>query len=155
MAAAGLALVVTAIAAVDARRFVIPDELNALGIVLGLAHAGVTDPWPLEAVPYAVLRGAGLAVAFLALRAGYRRLRGRDGLGLGDVKLAAVAGVWLDWFVVPIAIDIAAVAALAAYGVRQLASGRRMRSSGMLPFGLFFAPAIWVGWVIERWLGSF
>ena len=35
--------------------------------------------------------------SFFALRYGYARLRGRQGLGLGDVKLAFVAGAWLDW----------------------------------------------------------
>ena len=50
-----------------------------------------------EAVGIALLRGAVLALLFLGLRALYRRLRGRDGIGLGDVKLAGVAGAWLDW----------------------------------------------------------
>ena len=51
---------------------------------------------------------------FFAFRAGYRSLRGREGMGLGDVKLAAVAGVWLDWTDLPIAVDIAALSALAS-----------------------------------------
>ena len=50
----------------------------------------------------------------------YRRIRGRDGIGLGDVKLAGVAGVWLDWWVLPVAIEIAALAALAVYAMRFL-----------------------------------
>ena len=149
--AAGLVLVVIAIAVIDARSFIIPDELNAAGIVLGLVNAGVTGWSATEDVTIAMLRGAVLALAFLAIRSGYRRLRGRDGLGLGDVKLAAMAGVWLDWTMIPIAIDIAAGAALAAYGLRQLREGRAFRSTGRLPFGLFFAPAIWIGWVIDRW----
>ena len=47
-------------------------------------------------------------LAFFAFRAGYRRFRGIEGIGLGDVKLAAVAGVWLDWVDLPVAVDIAA-----------------------------------------------
>jgi leader peptidase (prepilin peptidase)/N-methyltransferase len=150
--AAGLVLVVTAIAVIDARSFIIPDELNVGGIILGLAFAGLTDPSVTEGLTLALLRGGVLALVFFAIRAAYRRLRGRDGLGLGDVKLAAMAGIWLDWTMIPIAIDIAAGTALAAYGLRQLAVGRAIRSTGRLPFGLFFAPAIWLGWVLERWL---
>jgi prepilin signal peptidase PulO-like enzyme (type II secretory pathway) len=33
---------------------------------------------------------------FFGFRAGYRALRGLEGKGFGDAKLAAVAGVWLD-----------------------------------------------------------
>src|SRR5258708_27979920 len=36
---AGLALLMLAIAAVDARRFIIPAPLNAAGLALGLLHA--------------------------------------------------------------------------------------------------------------------
>ncbi|MDC7787284.1 A24 family peptidase [Rhodoplanes sp. TEM] len=150
--AAGLAAVAVAIAAIDARRFVIPDALSATGLVLGLLYVWTTDPWPVDALTAALLRGAALALVFLLLRIGYRRLRGRDGLGLGDVKLAAMAGVWLDVPAIPVAVEIAALAGLAAYGVRQLRSGGPMRATARLPFGLFFAPAIWIAWIVQRWL---
>lgn len=152
--AAGLALVVTAIALIDARRFIIPDELNAAGIALGFAYAGLTGWSVTEGLALAALRGAVLMLAFLAIRIAYRRLRGRDGLGLGDVKLAAMAGVWLDWTMMPVAIDLAAAAALVAYGVSQRMEGRAMSATGRLPFGLFFAPAIWIGWLLQHWLGG-
>src|SRR5215468_1867388 len=94
---AGLAVLMVAIAAVDARRFIIPDELTAAALALGLAYAAVADAemWA-QALAWAVWRG-------------------REGIGLGDVKLAAVAGVWLDWSLIPVAIEIAAVTALGAY----------------------------------------
>lgn len=150
--AAGLALVVVAIAVIDARHFIIPDELNVIGFALGLAHAGLVGHSALEAIAVATLRGAVLALVFLAVRAAYQRWRGRQGIGLGDVKLAAVAGAWLDWHMMPIAVEIAAVAALAVYLTQQLALGRVIRLTSRLPFGLFLAPAIWVGWALDVWL---
>jgi leader peptidase (prepilin peptidase)/N-methyltransferase len=36
-----------------------------------------------------------VALPLVALMAGYRSWRGRDGLGLGDIKLAGTAGAWL------------------------------------------------------------
>ena len=69
----------------------------------------------LEATAMAVLRGTVLALIFFALRYGYAQWRGRQGLGLGDVKLAFVAGAWLDWLMIPLAIQLAAFAALSAY----------------------------------------
>ena len=81
-----------AIALIDRRQFIIPDELNAAAFLLALADARIGRGALLEDTASAVIRGAVLAATFLALRILYRRLRGRDGLGLGDVKLAGVAG---------------------------------------------------------------
>ena len=98
------------------------------------------------------LRGAVSALVFLGVRAVYRWLRGREGIGLGDVKLAGVAGAWLDWPIIPIAIEIAAVAALGAYLIRHFCFRRAVRPTTRMPFGLFLAPAIWIGWFLETTL---
>ncbi|HKA76698.1 MAG TPA: A24 family peptidase [Pseudolabrys sp.] len=146
----GLAVLMIAIAVVDARRFIIPDELTAAALVLGFLHAAIqASDLVMEALASAALRGAVLAFAFLSLRVLFRRIRGREGIGLGDVKLAGVAGVWLDWSMAPVAIEIAALAALAAYAMRLLSKRRSVRSTSRMPFGLFFAPAIWIGWLLQ------
>ncbi|MGH6852138.1 MAG: prepilin peptidase, partial [Methylocella sp.] len=95
------------------------------------------------------LRGLVLALAFFALREIYLRLRHRHGIGLGDVKLAAVAGAWLDWTLIPVAIEIAALAALTFYLTSQLVLRRPIDAAAKLPFGLFFAPAIWFCWLLN------
>jgi leader peptidase (prepilin peptidase)/N-methyltransferase len=149
----GLAVLMIAIAIVDARRFIIPDELTGAALGLGFLHAAIqaTD-LVMETLASAALRGAVLASAFLSLRFLYRRIRGREGIGLGDVKLAGVAGVWLDWSMAPVAIEIAALAALTAYAMRLVSKGRSVRSTSRLPFGLFFAPAIWIAWLLQSTL---
>jgi leader peptidase (prepilin peptidase) / N-methyltransferase len=147
---AGLALVMLAIAVVDGRSFVIPDSLNAAGWALGVAHAVALGQGDIgAALAGAVLRAAALALAFFALRLIYARLRGRQGIGLGDVKLAAVAGCWLGWSVMPIAVEIAALSALAVYALRSYVLRRPLRPTSRLPFGLYFAPAIWIGWLLQ------
>jgi leader peptidase (prepilin peptidase)/N-methyltransferase len=148
--AASLALVMLAIAIIDWHRFIIPDWLNATGFCLAIVHAVAQEPTAMvSAVASAAIRGGVLALIFLALRYGYARLRGRQGLGLGDVKLALVAGAWLDWQMIPIALELAVFAALSAYGLRQLASGQSISATSRMPFGLFFAPAIWISWVLQ------
>ena len=149
----GLAVLMIAIAIVDARRFIIPDELTVAALALGFLHAAIqaTD-LVMEALASAALRGAVMAFAFLSLRVLYKRIRGREGIGLGDVKLAGVAGVWLDWSMAPVAIEIAAFAALAAYAMRLVSKGRSVRWTSRLPFGLFFAPAIWIAWLLQSTL---
>ncbi|MGB6351468.1 MAG: A24 family peptidase [Pseudolabrys sp.] len=149
----GLAVLMIAIAIIDARRFIIPDELTAAALALGFLHAAIqASDLVMEALASAALRGVVLAFAFLSLRILYRLIRGREGIGLGDVKLAGVAGVWLDWSMAPVAIEIAALTALVAYGIRLLWKGRSVRAASRLPFGLFFAPAIWIGWLLQATL---
>lgn len=151
-----LALLMVAIAAIDARRFIIPDQLTIAAFLLGLANAASQSfETSLQSVGIAALRGVLLSLAFLGLGEIYRRLRKRQGIGLGDVKLAAVAGAWLEWTFVPVAIEIAALAALAAYAVGGLIANRPLRASARLPFGLFFAPAIWLCWLLESMFYEF
>jgi len=154
---AALWLIMLAIAAIDARLFIIPNELTAVGLILALANAAVQAPDAMaQSIIMALVRAAVLASMFYALRALYRRLRGRDGLGLGDVKLAGVAGAWLGLLTIPIAIEIAALAALAVFGIRLYRGGRSFDSALKFPFGLFLAPSIWLGWLLETTLlGTF
>jgi leader peptidase (prepilin peptidase)/N-methyltransferase len=80
-------------------------------------------------------------------------VRGREGLGMGDVKLAGVAGAWLDWFAILIAVELAVLAALGVHLVRLAIRRRPLRAAGALPFGLYLAPAIWVAWLVQTvWL---
>jgi leader peptidase (prepilin peptidase)/N-methyltransferase len=152
LAGATLAALTAAIAAVDWRRFIIPDELNALGLALGLAAAWLDSAIdPADAVVAALARAVATATIFYAFRFGYRRLRGREGMGLGDVKLASVAGAWLDWNALPLAVEMAALGALAFVLVRRLVDRRPFDVAAKLPFGAFFAPAIWVVWLFAHW----
>jgi leader peptidase (prepilin peptidase)/N-methyltransferase len=150
---ASLALLMLAIAAIDAQRFIIPNRLNAAAFVLALVDAASAEPQAAgEAIFFACLRAAVLALLFLVLRILYAHFRDREGIGLGDVKLAAVAGAWLGWLIIPVAVEIAALAALAVYLLRNLVRARPLRAAGMLPFGLFFAPAIWLCWLMQATL---
>jgi leader peptidase (prepilin peptidase) / N-methyltransferase len=153
---AGLGLLMLAIAVVDARRFIVPNELVLAALALGFVHASVEETdGILRALAAAALRGAVLGLLFWCLRELYFRWRGREGLGLGDVKLAAAAGVWLDWPALPIAIEIAALGALALYVLGHALGRRRIHAATRLPFGLFLAPAIWLAWLMQLWLYAF
>lgn len=146
---AALGLLMLAIAVADARAYIIPDRLTLAALVLAFAETAVAgfETMP-ENIALAALRGAALALGFLALRETYFRFRRRQGIGLGDVKLAAVAGAWLDWPLIPASIEIAAVLALAVYIGSQVVLRRPLRATAKLPFGVFFAPAIWLCWVL-------
>ncbi|WP_223153961.1 prepilin peptidase [Bradyrhizobium japonicum] len=87
-----LAALILAIAANDARYYLIPNELTAAAFALALLRAGAFAP----DIGVAALLGRWPArppwrCRSRSLMAFYRRWRGR--VGLGDVKLAAVCGV--------------------------------------------------------------
>ena len=143
-----------AIALSDARRFIVPDPLVAAALALGLIDAIIAGGGDLETPMVAAAQAALAATALLAVELIYRRLRGRAGLGLGDVKLAGVAGAWLSASMLPAAIELAALAALLAYAARQFRKRRRFRSRSRLPFATFLAPSIWIVWLLETWSRS-
>lgn len=151
LAGAGLALIMLAIAVIDWRLLMIPDELNALAIALGVSDV-CFEQWEDMPAPAlnALVRGAGMAALFLAFRVVYRRFRGREGLGLGDVKLAGVAGIWLDWTILPIVVEITALGALGFVALRGIRSRRAPDPLAKLPFGTFFAPSIWLCWLLGQ-----
>ena len=77
------------IAAIDAEHYWLPDRLTLPLAITGLLAAALFEPHQ------ALDRVIGAAAGFLALAGlawGYRRLRGREGLGGGDPRLLAGIG---------------------------------------------------------------
>jgi len=80
---------------------------------------------------------AAAALILLTVRWLYKRLRGRDGMGLGDVKLFAMIAAFLGWGEFLLAL-FAGVLAASLYGLALLAL-RRANAASKLPFGSFLA----------------
>ena len=147
-----LAALMLAIAANDARHYLIPNELTGAAFALALLRAATFVPdVGAEALLWPMARAAAIALPLLLLMVLYRRWRGRDGLGLGDVKLAAVCGAWLDLVTVAAVIELAALLAIGAYVANAALRRKPLRGTAFLPFGLFLAPTIWIGWLGETW----
>ena len=130
-----LAVLMLAIAANDARHYLIPNGLTGAAFALALLRAGADGGG--SGLLWAGFRAAAVALPLLALMLLYRRWRGRDGLGLGDVKLAAVCGAWLDLATVVAVIELAALSGIAAYAINAAVRRKPMRGTAFLPFGLF------------------
>jgi len=144
--AAALALLMAAIAVSDWRSYRVPDPLVALALLLRAA-CSLFEP---EDLALAALRALIVAALFYLFRFAYRRLRGREGLGLGDVKLAAVAGAWVDWPLLPYVVEAAALFGLALALIAAFRQGDRPRADQKLPFAVGFAPAIFLGWSLGQ-----
>jgi len=89
------------------------------------------------------LVGGGFVVAVALL---YRRLRGREGIGLGDAKLMAAAGAWVSWSGLPTVLLLSAAAGLFGGLLRQrLTTGAKLTDP--LAFGSYIAAALWLVWL--------
>jgi len=80
---------------------------------------------------------AGAALLLLAVRWGYKALRKRDGMGLGDVKLLAMIAAFLGFGQTLLAL-FAAVLAASVYGILLMAQ-RRASGTSKIPLGSFLA----------------
>lgn len=128
----------------DFEHYWLPNRLTYPLIISGLlATAWFEPPLLLHSI---IGAGAGFA-AFALIASGYRKLRGRHGLGGGDVKLFAAAGAWLGWYALPFVLLGAAVAALAVALITPRKDGAFLLQR--VPFGAFLAPVIWILYLVH------
>lgn len=130
------------LALVDLRTFLLPDALTLPLAAGGLALVAWREPAAFTDHAVGLAAGAGL---LLGVRALYFRMRGREGLGLGDVKLTAAAGAWLGWTALPSVLLVATATGLAAVVLTGLA-GRPLRADDALPFGPFLCLGFALAW---------
>jgi leader peptidase (prepilin peptidase)/N-methyltransferase len=129
---------------VDARTLLLPNIVTWGGLGSGLFAAAALDPDdPWRAVAVAIARAGGTAFALALLQWCYARLRAREGLGLGDIKLAAAVGAWLPVEAIPLCFGLASGAALVAVLLARL-RGEAVDAFTKVPFGAFLCPALWL-----------
>ncbi|MES2421499.1 MAG: prepilin peptidase [Pseudomonadota bacterium] len=132
-----------ALASLDLVAFWLPDRLTLLLAATGLASAALGIDPPLLERLIGGLAGFGTLwlVAF-----GYRRIRGRDGMGGGDPKLFGAIGLWLGWQMLPAVLLIASMIGLGVVLAAHL-KGRSMAADTALPFGALLAIAGYPAWL--------
>jgi leader peptidase (prepilin peptidase)/N-methyltransferase len=132
-----------ALAAIDAVTFRLPDLLTLPLLGIGLLGAAFTD----GDVPYWHLLSAA-AGGLLLFGVGwlYKSMRGRHGLGLGDVKLFAAAGAWLGGEGLPSVLLVACLTAILTLAYVLIRRGK-LRAGTAIPFGPFLALGFWAIWI--------
>lgn len=144
IASTALGILMIAGADVDARTYLLPDAVTWGAALIGIIAAPLLDPLnPWLAVASALARAVGAAVVLALLRWCYAGIRRREGLGFGDVKLAAAVGAWLPLDSIPLCFGLAASAALVTVLVAHL-RGQSIERTTKLPFGAFLCPALWL-----------
>jgi leader peptidase (prepilin peptidase)/N-methyltransferase len=161
----GLAAALVAVTLIDWERQIIPNAITYPGTGLGLLLAWLLPP-P-NGIPGALagLQDAVLALvvaggSMWALSAGYERLRGRIGLGMGDVKLVAMLGTFLGLENTLAILVLGSLLGLVHAVALMLVGGASLRTR--IPFGpalaaaavfALFAPG-WLPELLAQWTAA-
>jgi leader peptidase (prepilin peptidase) / N-methyltransferase len=145
--------VLAAITLTDLERRVIPNAILLAGAVAAIGILAASDPTSLGERAISALAAGGLLFSAALL---YPR-----GMGMGDVKLVAVMGLYLGSAVAPALLIGFAAGALA--GLAMIARRGAAARKAAVPFGPFLAlggvAGLWFGdamvqWYVERFFGS-
>ncbi len=131
------------LAFIDYRHKILPDHIVFPGIVLGLAYSFFRpDGLRIGDALLGALAGAGF---LLLVYGAYYLVRKKEGMGLGDVTMMAMIGVYLGWLPALLTIILASLAGVLA-GIAVIII-RKRDMQFLLPFGTFLAPAAFVSLV--------
>lgn len=135
------------LAVIDWRTFEIPNGLNLAIALLGAVQlAADFENWPLY-----VIGGCSVSLLFLLLWF----LTGGRGLGMGDVKLMAAAGLLLGWPRILLAMLLGSLAGTVIHTVRmRRGAGHKLAFGPYLALGIGISTLVGEG-IISAYLGLF
>ena len=119
--------------AIDFRHRILPNVITIPGIAAGFAASWFLPPGWISSL-LGIVVGGGILLAIAEV---YYRVRGQEGLGMGDVKMLAMVGAFLGWPLMLLTLVLASFAG-SIVGVTLIASGRGSLQAA-LPFGTFLA----------------
>jgi leader peptidase (prepilin peptidase)/N-methyltransferase len=129
------ACAMVALFAIDYVHQILPNVITLPGIVFGfLCSVFVPPGWTSSLIGLVV----GGVFPFLVAE-GYSRLRGKEGMGMGDLKMFAMVGAFLGWPLVWITLILSSLLGIAIGGTALLVSRRGLGTR--IPFGTFIAVA--------------
>jgi leader peptidase (prepilin peptidase) / N-methyltransferase len=142
-------LLLVPIALIDVEHRIIPNKLTALGAVLAIAIGTALDP---GGEPERLIAGLAAGGALLITALAYP-----GGMGMGDVKLAAVMGLFLG-SAVAVAMLVALLTGVLYGAVIAARVGARSARKTAVPFGPFLAlgslVAVFAGDPLVNWYST-
>jgi leader peptidase (prepilin peptidase)/N-methyltransferase len=117
----------------DLQHKILPNVITYSGIIVGFACSFFLPPGWVSSLIGLIVGGGFL----LAIAEAYLRIRGQEGLGMGDVKLLAMIGAFLGWKLVLLTLVFASFTGSLAGGLLIAAGRGTMKYE--LPFGTFLA----------------
>lgn len=138
---------------IDLQHRILPNVITLPGIVIGFVLSVATEPgWVASLI--GLVAGGGVLLLIAEV---YFRVRGEEGLGMGDVKMLAMIGAFLGWKLMLLTLVLSSFAG-SFIGLAMIVV-RRGNMKYALPFGTFLAigavVASVVGDQIISWYVSF
>jgi len=139
---------------IDLDERIVPDVISLPGIGLGLLLSIVNwqllmDPLSVLPSPMSSLIGILLGGGSLLLVAwAYQLFTGREGMGGGDVKLLAMAGAFLGWPAIPVALFFASLTG------SLVGLGLMIQKQADSKLALPFAPFLCLGAILHLFIGE-
>ena len=138
----------------DLQHKILPNVITVPGIAVGVLCSFFLPPGWRDSL-LGILVGGG---TLFAIGETYYRLRGQEGLGMGDVKLLGMIGAFLGWKLVLLTLVLASFAG-SLVGGALIVSGRGDMKYA-LPFGTFLAvgalvAAIWGTPIVDWYFGFY
>jgi leader peptidase (prepilin peptidase)/N-methyltransferase len=121
--------------AIDLEHQILPNEITLPGIVVGFVASIFLPPgWTSSLIGLLV----GGLFPFLIAEV-YARVRGREGMGMGDFKMLAMVGAFLGWPIVWLTLILSCLLGIVIGGGALMISKRGLATR--IPFGTFIAVA--------------
>ncbi len=121
--------------AIDLEHQILPNEITLPGIAVGFVASIFLPPgWTSSLIGLLV----GGLFPFLIAEL-YARVRGREGMGMGDFKMLAMVGAFLGWPIVWLTLILSCVLGIVIGGGALMISKRGLATR--IPFGTFIAVA--------------
>lgn len=131
-----------AITFIDLAHYLIPDVLSVPGIFLGFVAHLYLAPGTIADRALDSLAGIVVGGGILSLLAWlYARIRRQEGMGGGDIKLAAMIGAFFGWRAIIFILLASSLAGTLAGGLFLLVSRKKLTHP--IPYGPFLALGAW------------
>ena len=118
---------------IDLRHRILPNGITLPGIVAGFLFSLFLPPGWLDSL-IGIVAGSGV---LLLIAETYSRIRGEEGLGMGDVKMLAMIGAFLGWKLMLVTLVLSSfLGSIVGLGMIALGKGNMKYA---LPFGTFLA----------------
>ena len=119
---------------IDLKHYIIPDVLTFPMMALGFFKSFDPNLSPIFPNYINSLLGGiiGYGIIWLLIIF-YKKIRNKEGMGLGDAKLLAVIGFWFGWISIPFVIFLSSITALIIVTPDLLKKSKKLTSE--IPFG--------------------